>query len=169
MAILPIRQLLDPVLRQKAKKVRRIDASIQRLIDDMIDTMSDASGVGLAANQVGVLQRVIVIHLPEEEEPRIYVNPEITSREGQREIEEGCLSIPGYRGFIMRAVKVRARGLSREGKLVKVTAEDLLAQALEHEVDHLNGILYVDHLESHEKLQKLEPHESEVEGGVVSI
>ena len=148
--------------------MRRIDASIHRLIDDMVETMHYAGGVGLAANQVGVLQRVMVVHLPEEEAPRVYVNPEITSREGQREVEEGCLSIPGYRGFIMRAVTVKARGQNREGKLIRVTAEDLLAQAIEHEIDHLNGILYVDHLESHDKLQKLEPEEAVSEGGVRS-
>ncbi len=165
MAILRVREVPDPILRQKAKKVRRIDPYVNRLIDDMIDTMYDAGGVGLAANQVGVLLRVIVIHLPDEELPRIYVNPEIVSREGQRELEEGCLSIPGYRGLIMRAVQVKARGLDRQGKLVKVTAEGLLSQALEHETDHLNGILYIDHLDSHEKLHKITPEEVAVESG----
>ena len=168
MAVLPIRELPDPILRQKAKKVRQIDVSIQRLIDDMIETVYYASGVGLAANQVGVLRRVIVIHLPDEEEPRVFINPEITHRLGEREVEEGCLSIPGYRGLIMRAVEIKAKGQDREGKLVRVKAQEIFAQALEHEVDHLNGILYIDHLESHEKLRKLEPEELGVEGGVAT-
>ena len=145
------------ILRQKAKKVRRIDHYIKHLIDNMLETINAASGVGLAANQVGVLQRVIVIHLPEEEYPIIYINPEITSREGEREVEEGCLSIPGYRGFIMRAVQVKVKGQNQEGKIVKVTADGLLSQAIEHEIDHLDGILYVDHLTHHDKLEKLSP------------
>ena len=147
------------ILRQKAKKVRRIDHYINRLIEDMLETMYAASGVGLAANQVGVLQRVIVIHLPEEEHPIVYINPEITSKEGEREVEEGCLSIPGYRGFIMRAIQVKVKGQNKEGKIVKVTADGLLSQAIEHEIDHLNGILYIDHLAHHDKLEKLSPED----------
>jgi len=157
LSILPIRQLPDLILKQKAKKVRRIDSSINRLIADMLETMYAASGVGLAANQIGVLQRVIVIHLPEDELPIVYINPVITSREGEREVEEGCLSIPGYRGFIMRAVQVKSKGQNQEGKIVKITADGLLSQAIEHEIDHLNGILYVDHLTNHNKLEKLPP------------
>ncbi len=166
MAVLPILEVPHPILRQKAKKVRRIDASTQRLIDDMIDTMHYASGVGLAANQVGALQRVMVIHLPDEEDPRAYINPEITHRFGEQEVEEGCLSVPGYRGLIMRAVEVKAKGQDRQGRLVRGKAQGLRAQALEHEVDHLNGILYIDHLKSHENLWKLEPHELGTEGEV---
>jgi peptide deformylase len=157
--LLPMRMVPDPILREKAKRVSSIGGSLQRLIDDMIETMHDSQGVGLAANQVGVLQRVVVIQLPEDEEARVFVNPEITRREGEREVEEGCLSIPGYRGTVRRSVRVRAKGLDRNGKQVRVTAEDLLAQALEHEIDHLDGTLYIDRLVSRDQLWKEEPQE----------
>ena len=152
MAVRPILELPHRALRQRAKKVRRIDSSVLRLAHDMVDTMRDAVGVGLAANQVGVLRRVIVIQLPEDEEASIYINPEIVHREGEREVEEGCLSIPGYKGFITRSLWVKFRALDQTAKLVKLRAEELLAQVLEHEVDHLNGILYVDHLKDHQEL-----------------
>ena len=152
MAIRPILELPHPALRQRAKKVRKIDASILKLAHDMVDTMVAAGGVGLAANQVGVPRRVIVIKLPEDDEARVYVNPEIVHREGEREIEEGCLSIPGYKAFITRSVWVRFRAMDHSAKLVRLRAEDLLAQALEHEVDHLNGIMYIDHLKAHQQL-----------------
>ena len=160
MTVLNLRTLPDPVLRQKARRVTRIDDTLQKLIDDMIDTMRAASGVGLAANQVGVLQRVVVIEIPEEEEVRVLINPEITRREGERVVEEGCLSIPGYRGELTRSLKVRARALDRDGNTVRIRAEGLLAQALEHETDHINGTLYIDHLENSDKLWKLEPQEA---------
>ena len=145
------------MLRQKARRVTKIDDALHRLIDDMIDTMREAIGVGLAANQVGVLQRVVVIEIPEEEEEvRVLINPEIVRREGERVVEEGCLSIPGYRGELTRSLKVRVRALDRDGNPVRFKAEGLLAQALEHETDHINGTLYIDHLESPEKLWKLQ-------------
>ena len=137
--------------------MRAIDDNVLRLAYDMVDTMREANGVGLAANQVGELRRVIVIQLPDEEEARIYINPEITLREGERRVEEGCLSIAGYKGMVTRSVWVRFRALDHTSKLVKLKAEDMLSQALEHEVDHLNGILYIDHMEAHEKLVKVEP------------
>ena len=152
MAILPILELPNPILRKRAKKVRRIDKSLLKLAYSMIDTLKEASGVGLAANQVGELRRVIVIQLPEEDKVRIYINPEIVQREGEREVEEGCLSIPGYRANIKRSVWVKFRALDHSATVVKLKAEDILSQALEHEVDHLDGILYIDHMESHEKL-----------------
>lgn len=161
MAILNIRTLPDPVLRQKAKRVAKIDDALQKLIDDMVETMRDANGVGLAANQVGILQRVVVIEIPEEEQVRVLINPEIIRREGERTVDEGCLSIPGYRGELTRSVKVRVRALDRDGNPVRFRAEGLLAQALEHETDHINGMLYVDHLESSDKLWRLEPEEAE--------
>jgi peptide deformylase len=147
-------------LRQKARRVTKIDDALQKLIDDMIDTMRAASGVGLAANQVGVLQRIVVIEIPDEEEVLVLINPEITRREGERLVEEGCLSIPGYRGELTRSLKVRARALDRDGNAVRIRADGLLAQALEHETDHINGTLYIDHLESSDKLWKLEPQEA---------
>ena len=169
MSILPMRVVPDPILRQKAKRVSAINASLQRLIGDMLETMHNAGGVGLAANQIGVLRRVIVIQLPDDEEPRVFINPEIIRREGEREIEEGCLSIPGYRGLVKRSVKVRAKGLDRNGRVVRVAADELLAQALEHELDHLNGTLYVDRLVSRDKLWKEEPREQPEEESEESL
>ena len=165
MSVLPLRIVPDPTLRQRSKRVSNISPSLQKLIDDMVETMHDAHGVGLAANQVGVLQRVIVIQLPDDEEARVFINPEIVRREGQREVEEGCLSIPGYRGLVNRSVQVRAKGLDRKGKAVRVKAYELLAQALEHEIDHLNGKLYIDHLVDRDKLWKEQPEEEAVESG----
>ena len=156
MAIRDILQIPHPTLRQRARRVRTIDDRVLRLAYDMVDTMRDANGVGLAANQVGELRRVIVIQLPDEDEARIYINPEITFREGERRVEEGCLSIAGYKGMVTRSVWVRFRALDHASKVVKLRAEDVLSQALEHEVDHLNGILYTDHMEAHEKLVKVE-------------
>ena len=161
MATLTIIEYPDPILRMKAKKVRKIDKSVVRLAEDMIAAMRAADGLGLAANQVGVLRRVITVQLPDDEEPRVYVNPEIVHREGERPVEEGCLSVPGYKGFITRAVWVKMKALDLSTKLIRLKAEDLLAQVLEHEIDHLNGILYLDHLKSHEDLHKLELEEEE--------
>jgi peptide deformylase len=152
----------DPVLRQKAKRVKVIDASIRRLAEDMVDTMRHHQGAGLAANQVGVLKRVITIEVPEKP-VRVLINPEIIKREGERELEEGCLSIPEYRGLVTRALWVRAKALELGGTEVRIRAEGILAQALEHEIDHLNGILYIDHLKRHEDLWKLEPEEASQE------
>ncbi|MEE8442135.1 MAG: peptide deformylase [Dehalococcoidia bacterium] len=169
MTLLRLRFAPDPVLTVKAKRVRTIDASLQRLIGDMIETMHHEGGVGLAANQVGVLRRVAVIQLPEDEEPYVLINPQVVSIQGQRELEEGCLSIPGYRGTLSRAETVRAKALDRNGKSIRIKADGLMAQALEHEIDHLNGILYVDHLDSRDKLHKLEPEpepEEPVEAGI---
>lgn len=160
MAVIPIRYLPDPVLRQKAKKVPKIDKSIHRLIEDMIDSMYAANGVGLAAPQIGVSLRVIVLGMPEEE-PFALVNPEIVKRSGERVLDEGCLSVPGYRGRVTRSMTVVAKGIDPEtGKTVRLKETDtLLAQALEHEIDHINGTLYVDHLESEDDLEKIEPGE----------
>ena len=160
MTVHDIRFLGDPVLRAKAKRVPAIDASIHRLIEDMIDSMRAASGVGLAAPQIGVSLRVIVIGLPDEE-PFALINPEIVKRSGERTVEEGCLSVPGYRTEnLTRSVTVVAKGTDASGKLVRVRGKDnLLAQALEHEIDHVNGILYIDHLPSLDALVKIEPEE----------
>jgi peptide deformylase len=156
MAVHPIRYLPEPVLREKAKRVPEIDASIHKLIEDMIDSMYAAHGVGIAAPQIGVSLRVIVIGIPEEE-PFALINPEMVKVSGERQLEEGCLSVPGYRGEITRHVNVIAKGLTPEGKEVRIKAkDDLLAQALEHEIDHINGILYVDHLPSMDVLRKVD-------------
>ena len=151
MAVLQIRTLPDPVLRQKAKRVNKIDDSIQKLIDDMIDTMRANSGVGLAAPQIGVSLRIAVIEMPEEEVITL-INPEVIRRKGERVLAEACLSVSGYQGEIKRSVTVKVKAQDRQGKEIRLKGEELLAQALEHETDHLNGTLYIDHVESQEKL-----------------
>jgi peptide deformylase len=157
MAVLPIRALPDPILRQKSKRVKTIDNSIRKLVGDMIETMHAVPGrVGLAAPQVGVSLRVIVIGLPEEEDI-VLINPEIVKRNGEHLVTEGCLSVPGYWGEIKRAESVTAKGKDLKGKEIRIKGSELLAQALEHEIDHLNGVLYIDHLESKDKLYKVEP------------
>jgi peptide deformylase len=156
MAILPIRTVPEPILRQKSKRVSNIDGSIRKLAEDMIETMHAAPGVGLAAPQVGVPLRVIVIGMPEEED-FVLLNPEIVRRSGERLVTEGCLSVPGYYGEIKRSQRVTVKGKDLGGKEIRIRAEELLAQALEHEIDHLNGVLYIDHLERSDKLYRVEP------------
>ncbi len=155
MSLLTMRIVPDRVLREKAKKIGKIPQVLTQYTADMVETMRAEQGVGLAANQVGSLQKVAVIQLPDWDEPLVLINPEIVRREGEREVEEGCLSIPGYRGTVKRSEKVRARALDLNGKVVRIRAEGLLAQALEHEIDHLNGVLYIDHLVSRESLWKI--------------
>ena len=158
MTTVPVRLFPDPVLRQKAKRVRTIDGSIKKLIEDMRETMHATGGVGLAATQIGVPLRVIVIGMPEEEDIAL-INPEVVWRKGERLVSEGCLSVPGYFGEIKRAESVTVKGLDPNGKEIRIKANELLAEALEHEIDHLNGVLYIDHLESMDKLCKIEPEE----------
>lgn len=161
MAVIPIRILPDPVLRQKAKRVRTIDGSIRKLISDMLETLHAAPGrAGLAAPQVGVSLRVIVIGLPEEEDI-VLINPEIVRTKGEQVVTEGCLSIPGYFGEITRAEQVTVKGRDQTGKETRIKANDFLAQALQHEIDHINGTLYIDHLESIDELQKVVPEETQ--------
>jgi peptide deformylase len=162
MAVIPLRILPDPILRRKAKRVSSIDGSVQRLINDMIETMHAVPGrIGLAAPQVGVSLRVIVIGMPEEKDI-VLINPEIVRRAGERLVEEGCLSLPGYVGEIKRAESVRVKGRDQNGKEIRIKADDLLAQALEHEIDHLNGVLYIDYLESMDKLHRIELEETQL-------
>ena len=161
MAVLRIRTLPDPVLRRKAKKVTKIDGSIQKLIDDMIDTVrAEPNRAGLAAPQVGVLLRIAVIEVPEHE-LIVMVNPEIVRKEGERIVQEGCLSVPGYFGEIKRAVTVKIKAQDRHGKEFRLKGEGLLAQAFEQEIEHLDGILYIDHIESPEKLYKIVEEEED--------
>jgi peptide deformylase len=165
MAILQIRLLGDPILREKGRRVtpdmlRAV--SMQRLIDNMIETMRDAHGVGLAAQQVGHPLKLLVIEQSaaiEGADPLVLVNGEIVKCTGRRRVEEGCLSIPGYKAEIERCMRVVAKGLDRHGKELRVRATELLAQAVEHEIDHTNGILYIDHLDSPDHLIRLEPDE----------
>jgi len=159
MAVLPIRTVPDPILRKKTKRVSSIDKSIKKLIANMRETLhADAGRVGLAAPQVGVSLRVTVIGLPEEEDI-ILINGEIVRRKGKRLVSEGCLSVPGYVGQLYRAESVTAKGLDINGKAIRIKAEGLLSQALEHEIDHLNGTLYIDRLESPDALRKIEPED----------
>ena len=156
-AIHPIRRAGDPVLRQKARRVRVRDSSIPQLIEDMFETMYDAPGVGLAAPQIGIPLQVIVLDTPPAE-PFALLNPQIIKRSGERTLNEGCLSVPGFRGEITRSVKVLVKGIDpTTGREVRIRAEDdLLAEALEHEIDHLNGILYIDYLDSPDALVRID-------------
>ena len=157
MSVRPIRYLGDPVLRKPARKVSRVDDAIRRLIEDMTESMYAAHGVGIAAPQIGVPLRVVVLGMPDEE-PFALINPEVVKRSGERRLDEGCLSVPGYRGTVTRSQVVVVRALNDRGKEIRIRAEEnLLAQALEHETDHVNGILYVDHLDAKRDLIKLEP------------
>jgi peptide deformylase len=150
MALRPIITLPDPKLRLVSRKIERIDDSLRRLIDDMIETMHEAPGVGLAAIQVGEPIRVLVVDVAkkdEEPQPQAFVNPEIVWLSEERATyEEGCLSIPEYYAEVERPASVRARALDRDGKLREILAEGLLATVLQHEIDHLDGVLFIDHI-----------------------
>lgn len=149
MAVLPIRTFPDPVLRQKAAPVESIDAALQRLIDDMIQTMYDAPGIGLAAPQVGVSLQVFVVDVTsgrEAEGLMTFINPEIIAAEGRLQEDEGCLSLPGVYGPTPRAARVVLRGRNRAGESVEVEAEGLLARAFQHEFDHLQGLLFFNRM-----------------------
>ncbi len=174
MAVKEILTSEHPVLRQKAKKIKRVDGAIQKLIDDMFDSMHEARGLGLAANQIGVALRALIIEMPADDtddsveamprakrhvkyngEKHVLINPEIVQAEGEQFGEEGCLSIPGYVGLVRRAERVTVKGLDRKGKEIKIKGEGLLARALQHEVDHLDGVLFTDRLEKPEHLFRL--------------
>lgn len=149
MAVLEILQFPHPVLRRRARPVERIDEAVHRLVRDMTETLYRAPGIGLAANQVGVPLRVIVVDLSAGESPDqriVLVNPEIVCKEGQIRMEEGCLSVPDLRENVTRCSRVVVRGLDLEGRPLEVEGEELLAVALQHEIDHLDGILFIDHL-----------------------
>ena len=158
-----IRRILtaeEPVLRERTKKVSTFDASLHRLLDDMLETMRDAPGVGLAANQIGVPLQVAVIEI----EDRIteLVNPQIVRSSGEQLDWEGCLSIPGYVAEVGRAAKVTVKARDRHGREFRIKGEELLARALQHELDHLNGTLYIDYLESLEELVRVSEAHDEV-------
>lgn len=162
MGVLKIHTNPDPILRTKAKKVTRLDEFVQKLIDNMIETLDVAQGVGLAANQVGVPLRIVVIRLPEDEEVLVLINPEVVEKTGERRVIEGCLSIPGYQAEITRAYSVKVKARDRHGKLIRKKATDnLLANCMEHEIDHLNGILYTDYLSDTDKLLKVDSNPKE--------
>ena len=143
MAIRNIRTEGDEILKKNAREVENIDERIQILIDDMIETMHHLNGVGLAAQQVGVLKRVVVIDLYDDNGPIVFINPVIKKEKGEQECEEGCLSFPNQFAKIIRPKEVEVEALDRKGKKFKLKAKGLLAQAISHEVDHLNGIVFV--------------------------
>jgi len=167
MAVRPIVQADNPLLRKKSKKVKRFGRALQNLIDDMVETMHAVRGLGLAAPQIGVSQQVIVIQLPEDEEDpqsgKLYVlcNPEIVKTAGEEESEEGCLSVTGFVGDVRRAAVVIVKGLDRHGKKIRIKAEGLLARAFQHEIDHINGALYIDRVDSPEKIRRIVPVEEQ--------
>jgi peptide deformylase len=153
-AILEILTRDNPRLRIKANRVPRVDDSVRKLMDDMVETMIAASGVGLAATQVGVSLRVIVLKV----DNQLYqlANPELIRASGEQVGYEGCLSVPGYIGEVARAQRVVVKALNRHGKEVRIKGEDLLARALQHEIDHLDGVLFVDKLTSLDTLKPVE-------------
>jgi len=149
MAVLEIKKYPEKILKEKAAPVINIDAALQQLTDDMIETMHYARGIGLAANQVGIAKKLCVLDLGLREDKMpliVLLNPVIAEKEGVVDAEEGCLSIPGYLTSIKRAEKVLVKGINREGKDIEIEAEGLLARALQHEIDHLEGLLFIDRM-----------------------
>jgi peptide deformylase len=173
MAVLNVVTSENPSLREKSKRVSSFGAALSNLVANMFDTLHAANGLGLAAPQVGVPQRVFIVELPEEldeegqvelsAERYVLVNPEIVRRRGEQEMVEGCLSVPGYRGMVKRNTYVVIKGQDIEGRNVRYRAEGLLAQAFQHELDHLDGILYIDRIESADKLWRITPGMEEVD------
>jgi peptide deformylase len=166
MALLTILHFPDPRLRTVAKAVATVDSSISTLVDDMFETMYTAAGIGLAATQVNIHQRIIVIDLAKQDEPQqplCLINPQITHREGVHIGEEGCLSVPEIYDSVERAEKVTVTALNREGESITLEAEGLLAVCIQHEMDHLQGKLFVDYLSNlkrqriRKKLEKRQP------------
>lgn len=150
MTIKPLIILPDPVLRQVSKPLEQVDTATRRLAQDMFETMYDAPGIGLAAIQIGVPLRMIVIDLAKQDEPKapqVFINPEVVSRSDEpATYEEGCLSIPEYYADVERPASVRIKFVDGAGKVQEIEAEGLLAVCLQHEIDHLNGVLFIDHI-----------------------
>lgn len=165
MAILNILHFPDPRLRKKAEPIQKVTDDIRQLADDMLETMYDAPGIGLAANQVDVQKRLIVIDISEDKsDPLILINPEILDKEGEREYEEGCLSVPEAYETVVRADTIKVRALNRNGEEFELAAEGLLATCVQHEIDHLDGKLFVDYLSNlkRQRIKKrLEKHQKQ--------
>lgn len=155
MALYPIRTYGDPVLRMKPKPVKTIDDKIKILVTDMIETMYDAPGVGLAANQIGVMKQIAVFDAHDELGPRVMINPEILELSGEWNYEEGCLSVPGYSWEIKRPAFVRVRALDLDGKEIEYAGDGVLGRVLQHEIGHLQGGLLIDVLDKADKKQAL--------------
>ena len=178
MAIRTIVTAENPLLREKSKKVRQFDGNLEQLVDDMFDTLHAYNGLGLAAPQVGVLRRVFIVELPAEydeegnetapNERYVLVNPEFTRMRGEEEMDEGCLSVPGFRGLVKRATLVTIKGQRLDGRPFRMRATDLLAHVLQHEYDHLDGILYLDRLESPDKLFRVPSGQEETQEAVIA-
>lgn len=154
MAVLPIVKYGDDVLRLPTAPISEIDASVQKLVDDMVDTMYAAPGIGLAANQVGASKRLMVIDLSVGKRPNelhVFINPEMLEAEGKLNEDEGCLSIPDFTETVQRPLRVKLRYLDRNGREREMWGEGLMARAMAHEVDHLNGNLFIDHLRGFRK------------------
>ena len=167
MALLEILTRDNPRLRIKASRVPKVDDGVRKLMDDMVETMVANNGVGLAATQVGVSLRVIVLKV----DNQVYqlANPEIIRASGEQIGYEGCLSVPGYIGEVARAQRVVAKALNRHGKEVRIKGEDLLARALQHEIDHLDGVLFVDKLTSLDTLKEVEAGTEEEAAEAVAV
>lgn len=147
MAILTILEFPDERLRKKAKPVESVDAKTRQLVEDMLETMYAAPGIGLAATQVNIQKRILVLDISEEKnDPLALINPEILNKEGQEESDEGCLSVPGVFEKVKRAEKIRIKALDRDGNTLEMDADGLLAVCIQHEMDHLEGKLFVDYL-----------------------
>ncbi len=147
MALLDILEFPDPRLRTKAKPVTKVDDKIRKLTDDMLETMYAAPGIGLAATQVNVHQRIVVIDISEEKnQPLVLINPEFEVIAGEQQYDEGCLSVPGFYETVTRAEKIRLKALNRNGEPFELVAEGLLSVCIQHELDHLDGKLFVDHI-----------------------
>ncbi len=165
MSILTILQFPDPKLRQKAAPVMSVDNSIRTLVDDMFETMYSAPGIGLAAVQVDILKRVIVIDISEDKsQPECFINPDIVERSGDEQMDEGCLSVPGIYEPVSRAKEITVRYLDRDGNAQELTVDGLLAVCIQHEMDHLDGKLFVDYLSEmkrnriRKKMEKMRQH-----------
>lgn len=156
MSIRIIRTGNDQALREIAKPVTQVNRAIEKLLDDMAETMYNAPGIGLAANQIGVLKRLVVIDVEDGHGLREFINPEILEKSGTQKEFEGCLSIPGLRGEVTRALNVTVRAQNRHGETFTLEASDLLARCIQHEVDHLDGILFTDYLSPSEIVHERE-------------
>ena len=162
MALREIRKEGDPILRKECKDVKEMTERISVLIDDMFETMYESNGVGLAAPQVGILKRIFVVDVGmEEPEPYVFINPVILEKDGEQTGEEGCLSVPGYQGEVTRANHLRVRAYDADMKEFELEADELLARCIQHEEDHLHGILYIDKVNGELKEVKAEDEEAQ--------
>ena len=155
MAVLPLRVFGDPVLRTVSKPVEEVDSRTRKLVEDMIETMYDAPGVGLAAPQVGVGRRIFVFDIFDEQGPRAVINPELVETSGEWEYEEGCLSVPEYSWMIRRPARAVVRGIDLDGRPVEYGGDELLGRVLQHELDHLQGVLLLERLDRRVRRQAL--------------